>query len=436
SIFSTASHIGFQTALIQKKENAEQYFNTVWTIEVLRCFLLSIFVFLIAPLAAGFFKNPEAMRMIRVLSLVFILAGARNIGIINFAKELQFHKQFLYYFITTIIDMVVSVTCAFLLRNAWALVFGLLAGSISSLVLSYVLCTYRPRFEFDLNKAKGLFGFGLWIWGSNILVFLSTQGDDILVGRLLGAVSLGFYQMAYRISNTPATDITNVISQVTFPAYSKFQDNIPRLRESFIRVLSHTVFFTFPLAAFIGVLANDFTRIFLGTKWMPIVLPVQILVIAGLLRSLVATTGPIFYAVGKPKVDTRWQTARLIVLAVLIYPCIIRWGLIGASAAVLASTLIMTMGFGREVAKIIEFRLWGLFKILLFPFLSSLMAVAAIQVCKGVFGNIDILRFMILSVIGVATILGSSYLFYKLFGDRGLLSIRDLLVNLRGERRA
>ena len=124
------------------------------------------------------------------------------------------------------------------------------------------------------------------------------------MGKLLGVTALGFYQLAYRISNMPATEITHVISRVTFPAYSKLQDDIPKLREAYLKVLQITAFLSFPIAGLIFVLAPDFTKIFLGEKWMPMVPAMQVLVFAGLSRAIAATAGYIFYAVGKPKIDT------------------------------------------------------------------------------------------------------------------------------------
>src|SRR4030042_4999343 len=102
--------------------------------------------------------------------------------------------------------------------------------------------------------------------------------------------------MAYRISNMPATEITHVVSQVTFPAYSKIQEDVPRLREAYLRVLQLTTFLSFPLAGLIFVLAPDFTKIFLGGKWMPMVPAMQVLCIFGVTRSIGATMGPILYS--------------------------------------------------------------------------------------------------------------------------------------------
>ncbi len=182
--------------------------------------------------------------------------------------------------------------------------------------------------------------------------FLVVQGDDIFVGKMLGVTALGFYQMAYLISNLPATEITHVISQVTFPAYSKMQYDLQRLRAAYLDTLQLTAFVSIPIAGGIFILAPEFTEIFLGAKWMPMVPAMQVLVLAGLVRSIQATTGPIFLAVNRPEIEPRWQTVRLLVLIILIYPLSINWGILGTSIAVFFSTFVSTLGFGFMVLKL------------------------------------------------------------------------------------
>ncbi|MCD6270366.1 oligosaccharide flippase family protein, partial [bacterium] len=211
----TFSQTGFQQALVQKKEDIKSYLDSAWTVLILRGFILFAILFFIAPYAAIFFDAPEAKSIIQVIGFAVLLQAFTNIGVIYFQKELEFNKQFIYQLSGTLADFIVAISAVLILKNVWALVLGLLAGSFARFVVSYLIHPYRPHLSFDLGRAKELFGFGKWVLGSSILVFLITQGDDIFVGKLLGVAALGFYQMAYRISNMPATEITHVISQVT-----------------------------------------------------------------------------------------------------------------------------------------------------------------------------------------------------------------------------
>ena len=224
----TFSQTGLDTALIQMKDDIKEYLNTVWSISIIRGFILYGILFISAPYVAVFFKSPESTTIIRVVGITILLRSFTNIGTIYFQKELEFNKHFTCRLSSTIINFIVSIIAVFMLKSVWALVFGQLADCITGVVASYLLHHYRPHFHLDLDKAKKLFEFGKWVFGSSILVFLFTQGDDFFVGGLLGATALGFYQMAYRISSMPTTEISHIISKVTFPAYSKIQDNLPR----------------------------------------------------------------------------------------------------------------------------------------------------------------------------------------------------------------
>ena len=413
----TFSQTGFQKALIQKKEDIESYLDAVWTVLILRGFIIFTILYLIAPYVAIFFNTPEAKPVIQVIGLSALLQGFTNIGVIYFKKELEFNKEFVYQFAGTLADFIVAVSAVLILKNVWALVFGLLAGNTARCFISYLIHPYRPHLSADLGNAKELFVFGKWVLGSSILIFLITQGDDIFVGKLLGATALGFYQMAYMISNLPSTEITHVISQVTFPAYSKLQGDIPKLRDAYLKVLQVTAFLSFPVAGLIFVLAADFTTIFLGGKWMPMVPAMQVLALWGLIRSIGATTGPIFQGVGRPGIATKLQFARLILLVIIIYPLTLKWGILGASLAVVLSIVPVEPLTFHLTIKIIRCRVWEFGKLIALPLIALAIMSAALLASKFfIFSCIGLFSFFALVVIGLVVYVIMAIVFDWLFG--------------------
>ncbi len=393
STLDSFSQTGFRTALIQKKEEIKTYLDSAWTVGIVRGIILFAILFFLAPYAAVFFNTPQAKLIIQVVGFSFLLHAFTNIGVVHFQKELEFSKLFIYRLSGILVDFIVAVSAAFILKSVWALVFGLLAGNIVRLFLSYIIHPHKPHISFDIDKLKELFGFGKWVLVSSVLVFLITQGDDAFVGKFLSVTMLGFYQMAYRIANIPATEITHVISQVTFPAYSKLQDNIPNLREAYLKTLQVTTFLSIPITGLIFVLAPDFTMIFLGEKWMPIVPAMQVLVIAGLIRSIAATTSTVLYAVGKPGIDTKLQIISLFVLSSLIYPLTVKWGIFGSSLAVFFSFFVTNIGVSFFGIKITKCRLIDFVNTILCPLSNGTVVVLLILWAKttmsvGVFGFI------------------------------------------------
>jgi len=196
---------GIQQALIQKKNDIEKCLDTAWAVALARNLVLCLTLVLAAPLVAGFFETPRLTDIIRVVSLSVLLSGFANIGIVFFQKDLEFDKQFGFEWWASLAEFALTVLLAFLLRDVWALVWGGLAGNVLRVLLSYVLHPYRPAFRFDPASFRELMSFGKWVSGYTVLLFAAFQMDSILIGRLLGAEDLGFYQMAYLTAVIPSS---------------------------------------------------------------------------------------------------------------------------------------------------------------------------------------------------------------------------------------
>lgn len=427
----TFSQTGFQQALIQKNKNIETYLDSAWTILILRGFILFTILYLIAPYAAVFFKAPEAKLIIQVIGFSILLQAFTNIGVIYFKKELEFNKEFIYQFAGTLADFIVAVSAVLILRNVWALVFGLLAGNAARCFVSYLIHPYRPHLSSDLGKAKELFGFGKWILGTSIITFLFNQGDDAFLGKVLGVTALGFYQMAYRIGQLPATEFAKVISQVTFPAYSKLQDDFSKLKEGFLKTLNITVIFIIPLTGGIFMLAPEFTQIFLTQKWMPIIPTLRILVIAGMIRALVATGGALFQGKGAPKIDYKMNLIRLLTMVVTIYPLTLFFDMSGVALAVALGNFACIPIWFIETVKIIKASLRDYLKIILPPLLGAVVMCSLLLLLKlAIEVNPLGLIFMVIVAIGVY----SAFIYFveRTFNLKAFNDLKSLIHSLRG----
>jgi PST family polysaccharide transporter/lipopolysaccharide exporter len=335
------SKLGFDEALIQNSAvNVDSYLNTFWSMEFIRGLLLAGVLLVSAPFVASLFSEPRAEPLIRVIAITPVLLGLKNPGIVYFKKDLNFHKQFAYTMSGSVVNFTVAVALAIATRSLWALVIGYIASDAARLVASYLTHDYRPRPALKLDAAKEMFGFGKWMTGSGMIFFLVTQGDDAVVGWLLTAASLGFYQVAYRFAVAPATEISQVISTVAFPAYSQLQDDISQLRAAFYRTLQVTAFVAFPISIGIAVVAPTFVEATFGQEWIPMVPVMQIVAVHGLLIAVGATYAPIWKALGRPDLITKLGVIRLVSTGLLIVPATQEFGIVGAAGAVLGAYVI------------------------------------------------------------------------------------------------
>lgn len=375
----TLSRTGFEQALIQKKEEITPYLEVAWTVRTIRGLLLAVLFFATAPWAAAFFDEPATIPIMRTLSISFVLQGFINIGVVNFQKKLEFDKEFWFRFSGFLVDMLVAVIAAYLLHNAWAFVLGFVVADLTRLVVSYLISPFRPRWRFDWRKSVELFRYGMWMLMSGITVFVAHNGAGVVIGKIIGATALGYFQMAERIPSVVVRGLGLAISQVAFPAYAELQGSVERLRTAYQRIGGISAALLIPAAVGIIAIGYDFTRIFLGPKWLPMVPALLTLSLAGLLTSVVWTGRPAFMGGGQPQIVLHMQLARAATIFLFIYPFASRWGINGAALAVVLSSISALVVWYVNIRRQIGIRSKDIGLLFGPPLLASILMAGAIH---------------------------------------------------------
>jgi len=398
------TNLGIDEALIQKKADVvDGYLDTVFTLEILRGLLISGSVFLAAPYIAGFFGEPRAMLIIQVIAFSPLVMSVRNPGIVYFQKDLEFHKLTLYRLSYSVTRFVVGVVYAFISPTVWALVVSYMIADLTRLAVSYLAHGYRPWPDFDLERAKELINYGKWITGGSILYWLYSQGDDVVVGWVLSATSLGFYQVAYQLANAPGTEISGIVRKVMFPSFSKLQGDMDALREAFYRTVQVVTFVAFPAAVGIAVVAPTFVEAFMGRDWLPMVTAMQLLAVNAFLLSLTNTYSPVWKALDRPDYGTKLATVRVVLLAILIYPMTAAFGIEGTAMTVAGIFIFPMLWLDTYlVINILDGSYLKLAMEVVYPGVASLaMGITVVAVERTLVVGSPILEFLVLVLVGV-----------------------------------
>jgi len=429
---NTFSNTGFNVALIQKKNDARSYLNTVWTVGIIRAFVLFAILYFAAPIFVNLKNIPSqeaslTISVIRVLGMSFFIGALNNIGVIYFKKDLQFHKQFVFQILPNLIGIAVSVILVFVFENVWSLVLGRMSANIFRCIISYATHPFRPKFKLQVEKAKELWGFGKWVFGATIVSFLLTQGDDFFVWIYLDATALALYQAAYKFSNIPATEISHVISQVSFPAYSKIQNDIPRTRDAYFKIFQFSSCLSIPVAALIFILTPEFVTIFLKPEWYPMIPVMQMLAIFGMLRSLAATAGPVYQAVGRPDIVTKSSFVKLVFLAIIIYPLTQRWGIVGTCGAILIAEIMIRPTVLYLLTKLLKCGLLRFVRIVSFPLTATILMLSFLMLIKKLWPMPNIGGLIILALGGLAVYIMALVLLDCFFGYGIIKIIKEIM---------
>ena len=163
---------------------------------------------------------------------------------------------------------------------------------------------------------------------------------------------------------------------------------------------------------------------------MPMVPALQTLALFGLLRSISAVN-VVFYGIGRPQIVTNLDLFRLCVLASAIYPLTVRWGIMGASIAVLLSQMVYTIVFGYLVVTITECGFKNFSRLIALPLVNAIIMVIFIFNLKSAFNTVGIGQFILLVVVGIAAYFGVTYLLDRFFNYGMCSLIKESLIALK-----
>ena len=196
-------NFGFGPALIYKQDADEEHFSTFFWTNLATGFVLMCITIGIAPLAAMFFRNQQVQPVLMVLSINFLINGISTIYRTRLTKELLFKQLSLTEFFSTIVHVAVLIGAAFWGFGVWSIIFAMIISNLIRIPFYLIYEKWRPRFIFNFQKLKEMFGYGRNLFAEQILNYLSKNLDYLIVGRILGAKQLGLYQFAYNVPHLP-----------------------------------------------------------------------------------------------------------------------------------------------------------------------------------------------------------------------------------------
>ena len=296
------AHLGVGPALVQRKELDRQHLTTGFSVSLFMGVFFAALLILTAPYLATFFRMDELTKVIRVISLVFLIDSFTLIAQALMQRNMKF-KLIAIVEVSSYAfgDGVVGIYFAYSGWGVWSLVAANLSQSVVLTMLLVILQPFPKRLGFDLKSFKDLIYFGGGMTIGKMANFLANQGDKIVIGRTLGAAALGIYGRAYQFMVMPAGLFGKALDKALFPAMAKVQDDKERLAKAYLTGVSLIGLAAIPLSSVIVFLGPEIVSVLLGPDWTGVVLPLQILGCSLLFRmgskmsdSLARATGAVY----------------------------------------------------------------------------------------------------------------------------------------------
>jgi len=428
---------GFDIALIQRQDLTDEHYHSAWTCNVLLGLAVTLVMFAAAQPVALFYGRPEVFWVVCTLAVGPLIAGAENIGVVAFRKELDFRKEFRFQLTRKVISFAVAVPLAFWLQNYWALVAGVLASRLTGTLNSYQMHPFRPRLS--LREARALINFSKWLLFNNIVVFLKERTSDFFIGRLHGPAALGLYNVSYEFAMLPSTELSAPINRALLPGFAKMTADPIGLAKAYGNAVGMLALFATPAAVGLYAIAPYFVPVVLGPNWLAATSLLELLAFNGMLMFFHSSISAVLIGAGHPK---RVMTAHSVYVLILIVGLFLLSGIgaKGAAYAALTASILATPVYLFHVKRSI-----GVGSILFLhavwrPVIGSLLMAAVVRavlpeyvVGRGGFDAVGLLVFGV--VTGVLTYASVMLIGWLLLG-RPPGAERVLYEKIRGRLRA
>jgi len=332
------SSLGLTKTIVANKfdtgDELKAYLDTVWSIELLRSFVVAALVSASALPMSKFYGQDQLKIIIPILGLITLVGGFQNVGLAILRKRISFARIFWYELLTNVAGMGLTIALALIMRSVWALVIGLLLTAVLGTLLSYVFHSYRPRLALEKRALRRVLSVGQLTLLIAVASYVMNMADNIMIGRLLGSSALGNYSLAFNIASSPVSVLIFSLSNVVFPAYAEITSQRPTALDlAFTKVFTIALLATVTIAVSLFLLAGDVVQLLFGSRWTTAGTVLRILALVIPLRGFSLLVSAFFWGLNRPKdvaVSTTLQT--LIFLAAL-YPLIRTFGVAGAAWA-------------------------------------------------------------------------------------------------------
>lgn len=327
------NEIGLGSAIKQRPEITPSQLNGCFTLSLLISTGLYALLFAFAPSIAAFYENEALSPVLRFIALTFIIGALVTVPDALMAREMKFKLYAGIDFAMVIFQTTVTLMLAWLGYGVWALAWGFVLSQVFKATCIFYCSEWQPSKFGEMSAALELMRFGVSVTYSRVTWYLYNSSQTLIIGKLLNPQAVGIYSMANTLASLPSMHITSLLINVASPLFSKMQHDLVRLNKTLLRLTSGIALINYPVMVGIAVTASELVPVVLGPQWLEVTLPLQILCLVGLVKSVDPLLTQALISSGRVNITARYTSLCAVTIPVSIFVGTFMGGLVGASIA-------------------------------------------------------------------------------------------------------
>lgn len=298
----------------------------------------------LSPLIAGFYREPHLAALLCGLSLTFPVQALAAVPRGLLMRRLDFAAIFRADLVAITVGTATTVAVAVCRPGAGALVEGqIVQAAVGSAVLG-LAGRWRPGVRFRRRDLDGHVGYSGFLLAFNAVNYWARNADNLLVGRVLGATALGYYERAYLLFLYPVSQITATLGRVMLSSLSRMGEDLARVRRAYLRSAAAIAVASGPVMFGLCVLAEPFVVVVFGPQWRPVIPVLQVLAAFGPLQAVASSVGYLYQSQGRTDLQFRIGLANAVVIVAAIGAGVATGSLVGV-AAIYAVVATLVLGY-------------------------------------------------------------------------------------------
>lgn len=425
------NRLGLTGTIVYKRDIEERHLSSIYWFSQLEGLVLFGLAILAAPYVAHFYNQPNLRLIFIYLSFGFVLSSLTSVHLSLLDRNMRFKKMILPGLLQIVVAGSITIFLATRGLGVWSLVWGSLIGTAFGVLMYWRISDWWPKLIFDLRSVGEVLGYGIKVMAQQTINYLGSNVDFFLTGKILGAASLGFYNMAFNLTTYPQRNFIQLVNRVTFPSFSKVQEDHQKLRQGYLELTKYLSLITYPFIFGLFAVAPEFIKVIYTAKWSPAIVPLQILCLGSIFSLTSSPTGSIFLAKGKAGFAAKLGLVRFLLLASAVYVGS-RFGIVGVAVGVSIFFTLFNSVFILLAIRMIELSLSELLRSIGPPILSSLIMVGAIFGLR--FANIYLKladKWLLIILVGFGIII--YFVSLRLIKKQILVDIKNLYREFRPE---
>ena len=302
---------------------------------------LAILQFLLAPLAAEYYRQPIVADLLRMQAVIYLATPFIVLPEALMARNLEFKKTALVNLLSAVVGAIVALSCAWSGLGVWTLVYAAIAIFWTQAIGLFLAAKMYIWPSFNFGGAGDMFKFGGTVMLAHIFWTIQSQSDVFIASRWLTPYEVGLYAEAVFLTALLASKFIPPLNEVAFPAYSRIRSDLVALKRSFLKAVRLIMLVACPIYLGMAASAEELVHVVLGEKWLAMVPLISVLALVMPLVTLQILFAPLNNALGRPEIAARVTMFGAAVMS-LSFWIGVQFGLMGLAYAWVAGMPLLT----------------------------------------------------------------------------------------------